>query len=297
MRNIILLILCMSFASSFSQTEEQMLEAGIKKGTVKLIMKKFDGEITAAVNKWASSGNSKLSKKFVQSAKKLGYDSEYLDSSLKQARKNRLAQGIAGALVAGTAIALSQADMGGGGSSLADGAGTVADSYSLARSSNTNSSNSFKTDSLYKYDTSTIGIQAPSTYGVGVQPSSGETTIYGQNQYGFDTEVGSMKDDGYGNTTVYGKNEYGFDTEVGSMKDDGYGNTTVYGKNEYGFDTEVGSMKDDGFGNTIVYGKNEYGFDVEVRKYVKNNNGGFDIMEKNQYGFWKKVGSVKKIPR
>ena len=56
-------------------------------------------------------------------------------------------------------------------------------------------------------------------------------------------------------------------------------------------------MKDDGFGNTIVYGKNEYGFDVEVRKYVKNNNGGFDIMEKNQYGFWKKVGSVKKIPR
>ena len=249
-----------------------MLEAGIKKGTVKLIMKKFDGEITAAVNKWASSGNSKLSKKFVNSAKKLGYDSEYLDSSLKQARKNRLAQGIAGALVAGTAIALSQADMGGGGSSLADGAGTVADSYSLARSSNTNSSNSFKTDSLYKYDTSTIGIQAPSTYGVGVQPSSGETTIYGQNQYGFDTEVGSMKDDGYGNTTVYGKNEYGFDTEVGSMKDDG-------------------------FGNTIVYGKNEYGFDVEVRKYVKNNNGGFDIMEKNQYGFWKKVGSVKKIPR
>ena len=262
MKNTILFIICLFFSFSYSQSEKEMLDAGIKKGTVKIIMKKFDGNVKSAIDKWASSGNSKLSKKFVKSATTLGYDPYYLDTSLKQARKNRLAQGIAGALAAGTAIALSQVDGGAGdaGSSVADGAGSLANSIGSSRRSSysKNSYGSMQNDSIYSNNVYGAG----ST--IGVQPGAGETTMYGQDQYGFEKEVGSMKDDGYGNTTIYGKDQYGFDKEVGTMKDNGYGETTVYGKDQYGFDKET-------------------------RKYQKNNKGGFDVLEKDQYGFWKKV--------
>jgi len=51
-------------SEKFGLSNKQTVIGYIYIGTPKYrIMKKFDGEITAAVNKWASSGNSKLSKK------------------------------------------------------------------------------------------------------------------------------------------------------------------------------------------------------------------------------------------
>jgi len=313
MKKIFLIVFCLLFTFTFSQTEKEMLDAGIKKSTVKKIFKKFDGDLTSAVERWANTGSGKLSKKFTESAEKLGLDKAYLQSKLKKARTVRM-QMIAGGVTAAAA-------------GIAEGMQKQheIEAEHLEKQMEIVQKSDFmpSIEKAKRSVGSTVGSTSYGSNSINVaQPSySGETTVYGTDQYGFDKEVGSMKDDGYGKTTIYDKDQYGFDKEVGSMKDDGYGKTTIYDKDQYGFDKEVGSMKDDGYGKTTiyskdqygfdkevgsmkdningertVYGKDQYGFDKEKRKYVKNLNGGYDIMEKDSYGFWKKVGSVTKIP-
>ena len=92
-----------------SQTTEEMKQVGIKKNVIKTINKKFDGSLTKAINKWADSGNGKLSKKLTEAAEKLGYNEIYLEKKLKLARKERLKQGILGTLALATAVATASA--------------------------------------------------------------------------------------------------------------------------------------------------------------------------------------------
>ncbi len=114
-KNITLILFLIPFIL-FSQSEKEMLDAGIKKGTVKTIMKKFDGSLSNAINKWADSGNGKLSQKLVESAKSLGYNLVYLEKKLKLARKERLKQGILGTIAAATVVVAASAGGSGGGS-------------------------------------------------------------------------------------------------------------------------------------------------------------------------------------
>ncbi len=116
MRKNITLIFFLIPLILFSQSENEMLDAGIKKGTVKTIMKKFDGSLSDAINKWADSGNGKLSQKLVESAKSLGYNLVYLEKKLKLARKERLKQGILGTIAAATVVVAASAGGSGGGS-------------------------------------------------------------------------------------------------------------------------------------------------------------------------------------
>ena len=102
MKKIFLIVFCLFFTFTFSQTEKEMLDAGIKKSTVKKIFKKFDGDLTSAVERWAKTGSGKLSKKFTESAEKLGLDKAYLQSKLKKARTVRM-QMIAGGVTAAAA--------------------------------------------------------------------------------------------------------------------------------------------------------------------------------------------------
>ena len=285
----ITILFCLFIAfSSYSQSEKEMLDAGIKKGTVKKIFKSFSGDINIAIDRWAVTGSGKLSKKFIKSAEKLGIDKKYLGQKLKDARKVRMTAIAAGLSGAAAGYAASQPKA------------TPVNSNS--KKSSYSNPGGYSTDGAYSNPGGNSNYVSSPTY---VSPTyvsptynsgNSETIVYGKDQYGFDKEAGKIKDNGYGGTTIYGKDQYGFDKEVGKTQADGYGGTTIYGKDQYGFDKEVGKSKDNGYGETIVYGKDQYGFDKEVRKYVKNSSGTFDIMEKDSYGFWKKVGSISKIP-
>ena len=290
----ITILFCLFIAfSSYSQNEKEMLDAGIKKGTVKKIFKSFSGDIFVAIDRWAVTGSGKLSKKFIKSAEKLGIDKIYLGQKLKDARKvrmNAIAAGLSGA-AAGYAASQPKATP----------------IKPTPKKSSYSNPGGYSTDGAYSnpggnstYDSSPTYVSPTYVSPTYVSPiynsGNSETIVYGKDEYGFDKEAGKIKDDGYGGTTIYGKDQYGFDKEVGKTKADDYGGTTIYGKDQYGFDKEVGKTKADDYGGTMVYGKDQYGFDKEVRKYVKNSSGTFDIMEKDSYGFWKKVGSISKIP-
>ena len=285
----ITILFCLFIAfSSYSQNEKEMLDAGIKKGTVKKIFKSFSGDIFVAIDRWAVTGSGKLSKKFIKSAEKLGIDKIYLGQKLKDARKvrmNAIAAGLSGA-AAGYAASQPKATP----------------IKPTPKKSSYSNPGGYSTDGAYSnpggnstYDSSPTYV-SPTYVSPIYNSGNSETIVYGKDEYGFDKEAGKIKDDGYGGTTIYGKDQYGFDKEVGKTKADDYGGTTIYGKDQYGFDKEVGKTKADDYGGTMVYGKDQYGFDKEVRKYVKNSSGTFDIMEKDSYGFWKKVGSISKIP-
>lgn len=106
MKKFILILIVFSTNISFSQTQEDLLKLGVNERTVKTIFKKFNGNVSDAINKWADSGNGKLSKDFVEAIKGLGFNDVYLDTKLKLARKQRLQQGILGALTVATGVAL-----------------------------------------------------------------------------------------------------------------------------------------------------------------------------------------------
>ena len=110
MKKIIILFCLFIAFSSYSQNEKEMLDAGIKKGTVKKIFKSFSGDIFVAIDRWAVTGSGKLSKKFIKSAEKLGIDKIYLGQKLKDARKvrmNAIAAGLSGAAAGYAAAAVS----------------------------------------------------------------------------------------------------------------------------------------------------------------------------------------------
>ena len=264
----ITILFCLFIAfSSYSQSEKEMLDAGIKKGTVKKIFKSFSGDINIAIDRWAVTGSGKLSKKFIKSAEKLGIDKKYLGQKLKDARKVRMTAIAAGLSGAAAGYAASQPK--------------ATPVNSTSKKSSYSNPGGYSTDGAYSNPGGNSNYVSSPTY---VSPTYVSPTYV------------SPYNSGNSETIVYGKDQYGFDKEAGKIKDDGYGGTTIYGKDQYGFDKEVGKSKDNGYGETIVYGKDQYGFDKEVRKYVKNSFGTFDIMEKDSYGFWKKVGSISKIP-
>ena len=154
------------------QTINEMSDAGINLRTIKTIMKKFDGSLSNAINKWADSGNGKLSKKLVESAKKLGFNDVYLQTKLKLAKKERLKQGlIAGIAIATAVVAASAGAYGGEGGSTA----STLDSYSpYYYNSNYDYSNSNKT-----YDTSFIS-NLDSSYLNSSYSSTYDSNIYSQ---------------------------------------------------------------------------------------------------------------------
>lgn len=112
MKNTILLFLMCMTASTVAQTEEEMLNAGLKPGVVKTIKKKFDGSLSAAINQWSDSGNGKLSKKLVESCIELGFNEVWLKQKLEVARNQRAL--IAGAILVGIGAGMSAAYGGGG---------------------------------------------------------------------------------------------------------------------------------------------------------------------------------------
>jgi hypothetical protein len=114
----ILSVICVFILMNLnSQTKTELLNAGIKLRTVETIHKKFDGDISKAINKWADSGNGKLSKDFIEAAANLGLNRVYLESKLKLARQQRLKTGILGAVAIATGVAAANGlfDGGGGG--------------------------------------------------------------------------------------------------------------------------------------------------------------------------------------
>ena len=263
MKNLVLTILLLTSFTHYSQTEKDMLDAGIKKNTVKKIIKSFDGDIYAAVDRWALTGSGKLSKKFIKSAEKLGLDKTYLDNKLKEARKVRMA-----ALAAGLAGA--------------------AEGYAASQSTTSTSSN--KTSNQGSYSNSggysTAGAYA-NPGGYSSSGTSSSTTNNFNNSYVAPTSS---------SVDVYQKNEYGFEEKTGEIRSNYYGGSDIYQKNEYGFQEKTGELKNNYSGGVDIYQKNEYGFQEKVGEYRKNLSGGFDVYMINSNGFMEKTGSVKSIP-
>ena len=221
----------------FSQTEKEMLNAGIKKSTVKRIFKKFEGNIEVAIESWASSGAGHLSKKFIKNAKNLGFNEDYLNSKLKQARSVRLKM-------------------------IAAGVQGFAEGYSNAmENSNENTTPTYTTPTYttptYTTPTYTTPTYTAPTY---TTPTSGD--YYSKNQYGIMEKTGEVREnitgDGY---DVYGKNKWGIQEKTGEINKniigDGY---DVYGKNKWGIQEKKKEYRKNIIGDGYdVYEKNKWG--------------------------------------
>jgi hypothetical protein len=121
MKKLIILLLFIPLVS-FGQTQNDLIRIGVKERTAKTIFKKFDGNVAEAINKWADSGNGKLSQEFIDAIDTLGFNKIYLDSKLKLARQQRLKQGILGIVTIATGVALANSGgySGGGGDYLSN---------------------------------------------------------------------------------------------------------------------------------------------------------------------------------
>ena len=241
MRKLIILLLFIPFML-FSQTEKQMIDAGIKKSTIKRIFKKFDGNVQLAIESWSSSGAGHLSKKFIKSAKNLGFDEEYLKLKLKEARNVRLKY-------------------------LASGVQGFAEGYS----NSLNNSNSNSTTPTYSTPTYSTPTYSTPTYSTSIS-----SDFYSKNQYGIMEKTGEINKnilgDGY---DVYGKNQWGIQQKTGEINKnilgDGY---DVYGKNQWGIQEKKKEYKKNILGDGYdVYEKNKFGVmekTGEVRKIPNN---------------------------
>ena len=271
MKKIIFLLSLLIVVSSYSQNEKQMLDVGIKKGTVKKIFKKFDGDISIAIESWSKSGSGKLSKKFIKSAEKLGIDKVYLASKLKQARKVRMQSIVAGVASAAAGYAASQPKA------------------TPIKKSNTKSSYSnpggYSTEGAYS-----------NPGGTSTNNSFSEGNVYQKNQYGIQEKTGEIKNNYSGGVDIYQKNQYGIQEKTGEMKNNYSGGVDIYQKNQYGIQEKTGEMKQNYSGNTDIYQKNQYGIQEKIGEYRKNSSGGYDVYKKNKYGILEKTGSVKSIP-
>ena len=295
----------------FSQSEKQMIDAGIKKSTVKRIFKKFDGDLKLAIEKWAENGSGKLSKKFTKSAEKLGFEKSYLNTKLKKARSVRMqliAAGISGA-AAGYAAGV-------GGNSENQSTVPVTPSYSNNSSytnpsgnySNSNYSNPVPT---YQNNSATSTIISPGNSDIylknqyGIEEKSGEirenytggVDIYQKNQYGIQEKSGEMRNNYTGGVDVLKKNQYGIQEKSGEIRNNYLGGVDIYQKNQYGIQEKSGEMRNNYTGGVDVLKKNQYGIQEKNMEYRKNNLGGFDVLKKNKYGIMEKVGTVKNVPK
>ena len=204
-----------------AQTEKEMLDAGIKKSAVKVILKKFDGDIVLAINTWAESGNGKLSKKFVVHAEKLGLNPDFLQERLKQARKVRA-----------TAIAA--------------GLSGLAQGYSQSIQAQNNQSNS--TQSSYttpSYTTPSYSLPTYTTPANSQIYNSQSYDYYGTNEWGIMEKSGEVNQNILGTGyDVYGKNEWGIQEKTKEYRKnilgDGY---DIYEKNQWGIMEKTGEVK------------------------------------------------------
>lgn len=246
--------------SVYSQSEMEMLNVGIKKGTVNKIFKSFNGNIYSAIDRWAVTGSGKLSKKFIRSAEKLGINNEYLWKRLKQAQRIRaqaIAAGLAGA-AAGYAGAASQQ----------------------------------KPSSPVNYTPKNSSYSNPGGYSTeGAYSNPG-----GYSTEGAYSNPGGSSNSNSSSTNLYQTNQYGFQEKTGEMNRNYSGGIDISKKNEYGFQEKTGELKTNYSGNTDIYEKNENGFMEKVGEYRKNSYGGYDIYRKNSNGFLEKTGSVKESP-
>ena len=149
MRKILTAISIFIFMNLNSQTKRELFNAGIKIRTVELIHKKFEGDISKAINKWADSGNGKLSKEFVEAAANLGLNRVFLESKLKLARQQRLKTGILGVVAIATGVAAANGLIGGGG-------GGTYSNYSPAYYSQDYDYSKKKKRKKYQYNMNTI---------------------------------------------------------------------------------------------------------------------------------------------
>ena len=150
MRKILPVISVFILMNLNSQTKRELFNAGIKMKTVETIHKKFEGDISKAINKWGDSGNGKLSKDFVEAAANLGLNRVFLESKLKLARQQRLKNGILGAVAIATGVAAANGLIGGG------GGGGAYSNYTPTYYSPDYDYSKKKKRKKYQYDMSTI---------------------------------------------------------------------------------------------------------------------------------------------
>ena len=228
----------------FSQSEKQMIDAGIKKSTVKRIFKKFDGDLKLAIEKWAENGSGKLSKKFTKSAEKLGFEKSYLNNKLKEARNVRLKLIASG--VQGFAEGYSNSINNSNDNSTIPA--YTSPNYSLPNVNNTYNVNSNPSYSLPNVN-NTYNVNSNPSYSLpnnNFNSNQSSSELYSTNQYGGIEKTGEVNSnilgDGY---DVYGKNQYGGIEKTGEINKnilgDGY---DVYEKNQYGTMVKVGEVKE-----------------------------------------------------
>ena len=286
----IIFIFCLFIVSlAYSQNEKEMLDVGIKKGTVKKIFKSFDGDINIAIDRWAVTGSGKLSKKFIKSAEKLGIDKIYLSKKLKEARKVRMQAIAAGVAGAAAGYAASQPK-------------TTPVKKSNSNKSSYSNPGGYSSEGAYSNPGGYSSEGAYSNPG-GISTADSSPTyisapadIYQKNEYGLQEKTGEIKNNYSGGVDIYQKNEYGLQEKTGEMKNNYSGGIDINTKNEYGLQEKTGELKTNYSGGTDIYQKNEYGLQEKVGEYRKNSSGGYDVYKKNQYGLMEKTGTVKKIP-
>ena len=303
MKKIFLIVFCLFFTLTFSQTEKEMLDAGIKKSTVKKIFKNFDGDLTSAVERWANTGSGKLSKKFTESAEKLGLDKAYLQSKLKKARTVRM-QMIAGGVTAAAA-------------GIAEGmqkqheieAEHLEKQMEIVQNSNftiPKSSPSKRTAvpvTPYQFQgAESMNNSGTNDYGFQQQTGSlqnninGGVDIYEVDEYGFEEKTGSMTNNINGGVDINRVDQYGFDEKTGSMTNNLNGGVDINRVDQYGFDEKTGGFRKNLNGGYDEYIIDRYGHEEIIKIYTKNLNGGYDIYKVNSNGMNTLIGSVKKGP-
>ena len=278
MKKTFLIVFCLFFTFTFSQTEKEMLDAGIKKSTVKKIFKNFDGDLTSAVERWANTGSGKLSKKFTESAEKLGLDKAYLQSKLKKARTVRM-QMIAGGVTAAAA-------------GIAEG---------MQKQHEIEAEHLEKQMEIVQNSNFTIPKSSPSKRtAVPVTPyqfqGAESMNNSGTNDYGFQQQTGSLQNNINGGVDIYEVDEYGFEEKTGSMTNNLNGGVDINRVDQYGFDEKTGGFRKNLNGGYDEYIIDRYGQEEIIKIYTKNLNGGYDIYKVNSNGMNTLIGSVKKGP-
>ena len=237
----IIFIFCLFIVSlAYSQNEKEMLDVGIKKGTVKKIFKSFDGDINIAIDRWAVTGSGKLSKKFIKSAEKLGIDKIYLSKKLKEARKVRMQAIAAGVAGAAAGYAASQPK-------------TTPVKKSNSNKSSYSNPGGYSSEGAYSNPGGISTDDSSPTY------ISAPADIYQKNEYGLQEKTGEMKNNYSGGIDINTKNEYGLQEKTGELKTNYSGGTDIYQKNEYGLQEKVGEYRKNSSGGYDVYKKNQYG--------------------------------------
>ena len=296
MKNILLFhILILICSISYSQniyTQKQLEDAGFKSKTSKKIISKYNGDVEAAFNKWATSGSGSLGKKSAKAALQLGLNKSFVDSRLKKAKKVR-AMMIAAAL-SGAAAGISEG--------MQKQSEIQAESIKKQREvlQNSSYSNPYGTSSYSNLPpiSNPYNINSSFDNSNDIQIQGAESmNNYSIDNYGFEQKTGSLKNNPYGGVDKYEVGDYGFEQKTGSFKNNPYGGVDKYEVGDYGFEQKTGSFKNNPYGGVDEYILDKNGFEQRIKTYKKNPMGnGYDIYKIDSNGFEVKIGSVKKAP-